>query len=171
LNHAAVDSGIPRESATQRVGIRSQRALRKDFAATCKFAAKEAILGKPLEELVKFLAEICKIYGLRQSPDIDRDADRARLGDVVQLLDIRSDWKGSRRHTAFIRVAASYFRKKTGQWHDDWVADLANIAFPDKKGPKGGKGFTLEMVYSARRGMKPINWWSARSDFETSSPS
>jgi hypothetical protein len=76
--------------------------------------------------------------------------------DIVEQhkwLSVRSDRDGTRRHTAFMRTAAAFFREATGQWHDKWTADLATLAFPDHRGPKGHKDFTVDMVISARRGM------------------
>ena len=65
--------------------------------------------------------------------------------DLLRFADIRSDQAGSRPRTAFIRVAGTFFREKTGQWHDDWVANLATLAFPF------GEPITIDMVKSARR--------------------
>jgi len=63
------------------------------------------------------------------------------------VLDIRSDHGGSRQRTAFMRAASSFFHETTRKWHDDWVADLANIAFPDHEATK-------TMVISARRNIR-----------------
>jgi hypothetical protein len=75
----------------------------------------------------------------------------------LALLDIRSDRDGSRQRTAFMRGAGSLFHDTTGEWHDDWVVDLATLAFPDYKGPKG-EGFTVDTVISARRGVRSWPW-------------
>jgi hypothetical protein len=63
------------------------------------------------------------------------------------LLKIRSDHDGSRQRTAFMRVATHYFHELLGEWRDDWVADLANVGFPDHE-------TTVDMVRSARRGIR-----------------
>ena len=64
------------------------------------------------------------------------------------LLKLRSDRGGSRQRTAFMRVASTYFHGLLGKWRDDWVADLANVGFPDHD-------TTIDMVRSARRGIRP----------------
>jgi hypothetical protein len=71
----------------------------------------------------------------------------------LQRIDIRSDHSGSRPHTAFMRLVSYWLYLRTKQWHDDSVADLATLAFPDYKGPQG-EGFTVDTVISARRGMR-----------------
>jgi|SRR5215472_3313634 len=72
---------------------------------------------------------------------------------------------GSRPRTTFMRVVALHLHSLTGQWHDDWVVDLANVAFPGYRArqkktkkrsiPKGEEGFTVDMVRHARKGMRP----------------
>jgi hypothetical protein len=78
-----------------------------------------------------------------------------RQNRLYPLLNIRSDHSGSRSRTVFMRMASRLMHRTTGQWHDDWVADLAALAFPDYEGPKG-EGFTVDMVISARKGTHPL---------------
>jgi hypothetical protein len=70
-------------------------------------------------------------------------------GDIGPLLDIRSDHNGSRQRTAFMRVAAHFFYNSAGEWHDGWVADLTDVAFPDEEAT------SIDMVRSARRSVHP----------------
>jgi hypothetical protein len=78
---------------------------------------------------------------------LDSGTDNFLSGDGP-LLNIRSDHAGSRQRTAFMRVSSNYFHQTMGQWHDDWVADLTNAAFPDHD-------TTIDTVRSARRGIRP----------------
>jgi hypothetical protein len=70
---------------------------------------------------------------------------RTKVPGNIPRLNIRSDHDGSRQRTAFMRMAADFFYKTTGEWHDGWNADLTNVAFPDEE-------TTIDMVRSARRG-------------------
>jgi hypothetical protein len=74
---------------------------------------------------------------------------RTKVSGNIPQLNIRSDHGGSRQRTAFMRMAADFFHKTTGKWHDDEVATLTDIAFPDEEAT------TIDMVRSARRGVRP----------------
>jgi hypothetical protein len=108
-------------------------------AITDKKAARKDKLA-PVIEVSKWLIEVDKVLA----------EFRSRLRSTA-VLDIRSDRDGSRQRTAFMRVASSCFYEVTGEWHDDWVADLTNVAFPDYE-------ITTDMVISARRGVRSWAW-------------
>jgi len=67
--------------------------------------------------------------------------------EFYPLLNIRSNHDDSRPRTAFMRAASRRMHKTTGKWHDNEVADLTDIAFPDEE-------TTIDMVRSARRGIR-----------------
>jgi hypothetical protein len=72
--------------------------------------------------------------------------------ELYPLIDVRSPRAGSRNRTVFMRVASDFMRRITGEWHDDWVAELTDIAFP----PDEDEDVTsIDMVRSARRGVHP----------------
>jgi hypothetical protein len=81
----------------------------------------------------------------------DAEERLAKGKQALARFDLRSDKGGSRRRTVFMRSAADCFYQKTGQWHDNWVADLTDVAFPDRD-----TATTIDMVCSARRGMRPL---------------
>jgi len=72
----------------------------------------------------------------------------AKIDSPLALVRSEHSEKG-RQRTVFMRKASDFFYGGTGQWHDDWVADLTDLGFPEF-----GET-TIEMVRSARRGMRP----------------
>jgi hypothetical protein len=128
---------------------KKERHLVKAATHAEKSIAK-AITDKKVARKDKFacvLTEACK-----RLTEVDKV--RAELDSHLRyysMLDIRSDRDGSRQHTAFMRVASSFFHEAIGEWHDDWVADLTNVAFLDYE-------TTTDMVRSARRRVRSWAW-------------
>jgi hypothetical protein len=73
-----------------------------------------------------------------------------RQNELYPILTIRSDHAGSRTRTVFMRMASRLMHRTTGEWHDDDVATLTDIAFPDEEAT------SIDMVRSARRGILPL---------------
>jgi hypothetical protein len=70
------------------------------------------------------------------------------LSEFFPELDIRSDHEGSRPRTGFMRFISKFAREVTGDWCDDEVATLTDVAFPRDEST------TIDMVRSARRPMR-----------------
>jgi hypothetical protein len=132
------------ESSSSLLEMHHLHRMRAELEAILsKWAAKLALLKIPPQ----LKAELLELAGdtFARLPRMREPAD---LPSIVRLVDIRSDHDGSRQRTAFMRVASTWFHQTTGQWHDDWVADLTNVAFPDYE-------TTIDVVRSARRGIRP----------------
>jgi hypothetical protein len=134
--------------------IDAERAVKKVLAADNKLVAK-AIRDKKTAPETKIAALNWAMEWLQalaeyqtKCQNLNNLADPETLHHVA-LVDIRSDHKGSRQRTAFMRLAADFFYKATGEWHDNWIATLTDIAFPDEEAT------SIDMVRSARRGIRP----------------
>jgi hypothetical protein len=163
-----VDKGLPDNAANRTTFIRmlcimwdaSERAVRRAARVDWERAVDEwhtavmelvakAILEKGLssEDKVCFTnwaSEVLKKDAEYRAQD--KGTNNFLSGDGP-LLNIRSNHTGSRQRTAFMRVASTYFHQTMGQWHDVWVVDLTNVAFPDHVTDR-------DMVRSARRGIR-----------------
>jgi hypothetical protein len=134
------------ERTIQNVNTKIKKTLARCLSKTTSAKELLALLQDAATEL-QLYAEMEELYDV---------TSKARSeSKFYQLIDIRSDHAGSRPRTVFMRLASRLMQRTTGQWHDDWVVDLATLAFPDYEGPKG-EGFTVDMVISARKGMHPL---------------
>jgi hypothetical protein len=103
-----------------------------------KYWAKRFVSASP-HELPEILKEMESFSGWEHKrPDTP-------LSDFFPEMDIRSDHEGSRLRTAFMRFISNSTRALTGDWCDDEVATLTDIAFPRDEST------TTDMVRSARR--------------------
>ena len=113
------------------------RWLKRDAARRYK-AMSKALANEDVaaEEKLRLLERVGKEIRLQATIDEKKY--------VLQRWHIRSDRDGTRSRTAFMRAAADLFHRETGEWHDDWVADLTSATYP-------GAEVTIDMVRSARR--------------------
>jgi hypothetical protein len=79
--------------------------------------------------------------------EIEKEHEAIYQHRLYPILNIRSDHKRSRKRTVFMRMASRLMYRITGKWHDDEVADLTDIAFPNKE-------TSVRMVQSARQSMR-----------------
>jgi len=105
-----------------------------------KYWAKRFVNASP-DELPKILKEM--EWFSRES-----ESDSVPLSDFFPELDIRSEHEGSRLRTGFMRFIFKWAREVTGDWCDDEVATLTDIAFPRDEST------TPDMARSARRSMR-----------------
>jgi hypothetical protein len=107
-----------------------KKALARSFS---KMSAKEllALLHDASTDLQQFAKLEDKLEELRQNR-------------LYPILNIRSNHAGSRTRTAFMRVASRRMHETSGKWHDKEVADLTDIAFPDRE-------TTVRSVQAARQ--------------------
>jgi hypothetical protein len=106
-----------------------------------KYYAKRFVSAPP-HELPKILSEMAYFVS------DDESGFSNKLSDYFPELDIRSDHEGSRLRTAFMRFMSRFARAATGDWCDDEVATLTDIAFPRDETT------STDMVRSARRSMR-----------------
>ena len=108
-----------------------------------KFFAK-SILEAPSQELPKLLQEYSKM-----SSGFGIQATTNKIKRHFPEFDIRSDHSKSRLRTGYIRLVSNAMHQLTGEWCDDEVATLTDIAFPDLD-----ESTTIDTVRSARRGIR-----------------
>ena len=126
-----------------------ERAFSKMLTTQMRAVAKTIVDEKiPPQEKVALLEWACASLKADVEYRNLGKGERNFLSADGPILKLRSDRGGSRQRTAFMRVASTYFHKILGKWRDDWVADLANVGFPDQD-------TTIDMVRSARRGIRP----------------
>jgi hypothetical protein len=84
---------------------------------------------------------------LQKSVELEEHDKAIRQNILHPVLSIRSNHDDSRSRTVFMRMASRLMHRTTGKWHDDDVATLTEIAFPDKE-------TTVRMVQSARQSLR-----------------
>ena len=117
-------------------------ALARDVPALAKQAKHLALRTRKhaIEKLTNNEITAAQYLALNQRVEEALGFDQVR----DPLLSVRSDENGTRRRTLFCRMLSDVLHYTTGQWHDDAVRALCEIAFDCDD-------VTLDMVRSARR--------------------
>ena len=123
---------------TARHSAQGADALNKEFAALDRRRKRLApkVRKRAIRALTKNKITPGQYAAFNQPAQLSKSLD--------PLLSNRSDNKGSRPRTIFCRIMSDELQYLTGQWHDDEVRALCEIAFDCDD-------VTLDMVRSARR--------------------
>jgi len=114
-----------------------KRVTARRYKAMSKVLANEGVAAEEKLSLLERVGEAIRLWAIFDEKK-----------HSLQRWHIRSDRDGTRSRTAFMRAAADLFHRETGQWRDDWAADLTNAVYPDAE-------VTIDMVRSARRPVAP----------------